>query len=131
MPDTPLHGSFDDVLALASAELRPVCQALHQAILALHPHCTQVAWPRQKIASYGVGPHKMSEHYAYIAVQPRHINLGFYRGAMLDDPAGLLEGTGKGLRHIKLRSVEQAVQPAVIALLRQAIAERRQAAPSP
>jgi len=34
-----------------------------------------------------------------------HLNLGFSRGVELDDPHGLLEGTGKGMRHVKLRNV--------------------------
>jgi Domain of unknown function (DU1801) len=32
-----------------------------------------------------------------------HVNLGFFRGAELDDSNGLLEGTGKGMRHVKIR----------------------------
>lgn len=40
----------------------------------------------------------------YLADYSRHVNLGFYRGADLADPDGLLEGTGKSLRHVKLRS---------------------------
>ncbi len=33
----------------------------------------------------------------------KHVTFGFLRGALLKDPAGLLEGTGKSLRHVKLR----------------------------
>jgi hypothetical protein len=35
------------------------------------------------------------------------VNVGFFHGAMLDDPAGLLEGTGKRMRHVKLRFAQQ------------------------
>jgi hypothetical protein len=35
------------------------------------------------------------------------VNVGFFHGAMLDDPAGLLEGTGKRMRHVKLRWAQQ------------------------
>ena len=68
----------------------------------------------------------MSEHYAYIAVQASHVNLGFYHGASLLDPDGLLEGTGKQLRHVKIRDLSLAKGPAVAKLLHLAIAERRQ-----
>jgi len=71
----------------------------------------------------------MTEHYAYIAVLGGHVNLGFYHGASLPDPAGLLEGSGKKLRHVKLRSVSGSKSPAVTALLREAIADRDRAAP--
>ena len=53
------------------------------------------------------------------------MNLGFYHGAMLPDPDGLLDGTGKRLRHVKIRDVATAKSPAVARLLRAAIADRR------
>lgn len=41
--------------------------------------------------------------FAYINVLKSHVNVGFFRGAVLPDPACLLEGTGKYMRHVKLR----------------------------
>ena len=41
--------------------------------------------------------------FAYVNVFTSHVNVGFFVGAALDDPAGLLEGTGKRMRHVKLR----------------------------
>ena len=38
------------------------------------------------------------------------VSLGFIRGARLDDPDGLLEGTGASVRHIKLRSAEELAE---------------------
>ncbi len=119
------HGTFDDILASATPELRPICDSLRQVIASLHKGFIEIVWPRQKIASFGVGPKKMTGHYAYIAVLSSHINLGFYHGAVLRDPSGLLEGTGKNLRHVKLRSVASAQSPAITALLREAIADRK------
>jgi hypothetical protein len=40
--------------------------------------------------------------FGYVNVFKHHVNVGFFRGAMLDDPAGLLEGNGKRMRHVKL-----------------------------
>ena len=40
--------------------------------------------------------------FAYVNAFRAHVNVGFFRGAELDDPAGLLEGTGKFMRHVKL-----------------------------
>ena len=122
------RGSFEDILAGAPPELRPLCEALRRLILSLHPEAVEIAWPRMHIASYGVGPRKMTEHYAYIAPQKRHVNLGLYHGVTLADPNGLLEGTGKGLRHIKLRSLTEAQATAVAALLKAAIQDRKRAA---
>ncbi len=45
--------------------------------------------------------------FAYVNVFKAHVNLGFFRGADLVDPHGLLEGSGKNMRHVKLRPGEQ------------------------
>jgi hypothetical protein len=41
--------------------------------------------------------------FAYVNVFARHASVGFYQGASLRDPLGLLEGSGKRMRHVKLR----------------------------
>ena len=41
--------------------------------------------------------------FAYVNAFTAHVNVGFFRGAELADPAQLLEGTGKYMRHVKLR----------------------------
>lgn len=41
--------------------------------------------------------------FGYVNAFSAHVNVGFFNGADLDDPAGLLEGTGKRMRHVKLR----------------------------
>ena len=41
--------------------------------------------------------------FGYVNAFTAHVNVGFFLGAHLDDAAGLLEGTGKNMRHVKLR----------------------------
>lgn len=41
--------------------------------------------------------------FGYVSAFNAHVNVGFFHGAALPDPAGLLEGTGKRMRHVKLR----------------------------
>jgi hypothetical protein len=41
--------------------------------------------------------------FGYVNAFKAHVNVGFFRGAELADPAGLLEGSGKFMRHVKLR----------------------------
>jgi hypothetical protein len=41
--------------------------------------------------------------FGYVNAFKGHVNIGFFHGAALEDPAGLLEGTGKRMRHVKLR----------------------------
>ncbi len=110
-------GTFEDVLGKAGPAMTEIARAARALIAEVFPGVTEVPWARQRIAGYGVGPKKMSEHFAYIAPAGKHVNLGFFYGADLDDPEGLLEGSGKAMRHIKLRSLEELQRPAVRALL--------------
>jgi hypothetical protein len=44
--------------------------------------------------------------FGYVNVFTSHVNVGFFQGSALPDPAGLLQGTGKFMRHVKLRPGE-------------------------
>ena len=54
--------------------------------------------------------------FGYVNAFTAHVNVGFFLGAWLDDPAGLLEGTGKRMRHVKLRAAQEP-EPAALATL--------------
>ena len=54
--------------------------------------------------------------FAYVGVYRQHVNVGFFLGAALDDASGLLEGSGKRMRHVKLRPGE-ALDPAALSAL--------------
>jgi hypothetical protein len=56
----------------------------------------------------------------FYMVAKEHVVFGFVRGAMLRDPGKLLQGTGKYLRHVKLRSVADLRKPGVRSLLEEA-----------
>jgi hypothetical protein len=55
--------------------------------------------------------------FGYVDAFTAHVNVGFFRGAELADPAGLLEGTGKFMRHVKLRPDRPLDSPALVALI--------------
>lgn len=44
--------------------------------------------------------------FAYVNAFTAHVNIGFFRGAEIADPKSLLEGTGRFMRHLKLRTGE-------------------------
>jgi len=124
MPE-PKIGQFCDLLQLASEALRPVMESVRALIFEIHPDACEVVRLGEKAASYGSGPRKMIDGYAYIMPFRAWVNLGFFRGTSLTDPHGLLEGTGAKLRHIKLRTVAETEQPGVRALVEEAHAERK------
>lgn len=114
------NGTFEDVVSEASPEIKEIAYTARALLVEIKPGITEVPWGNQKIAGYGVGPKKMSEHFCYIAPQKNYVNLGFMYGADLPDPEGLLEGSGKLLRHVKIRSLEDLQRPALRKLIEEA-----------
>lgn len=58
--------------------------------------------------------------FAYVNVFTSHLNVGFYHGAFLRDPARLLLGSGKRMRHVKLTTETPANSAALTALIQAA-----------
>ncbi|MBC8058747.1 MAG: DUF1801 domain-containing protein [Rhizobiales bacterium] len=121
-PNQP--SSFAELLEVIDPPLRPIFEALRGTISELHAGLVEVVWLRQHTVSYGIGPKKLSEHYAAISPQGAHVRLGFYRGAFLNDPGHLLAGKRPCSRHVVIADVESARSAALMHLLRQAISER-------
>jgi hypothetical protein len=63
--------------------------------------------------------------FAYVNAFKAHVNVGFFRGAELADPEGLLEGTGKYMRHVKLRPDGGIDAKALTRLIRLAYADMK------
>ena len=63
--------------------------------------------------------------FAYVNAFKDHVNVGFFRGAELADPAGLLEGTGKYMRHVKIRPDGAVDATALINLIESAYADMK------
>jgi Domain of unknown function (DU1801) len=115
------------IFGSAPPDVRAIAQALRDLILSLHPDAVVVYRPGDRAVSYGWGPKKMSEAYAYLMPQRAWVNLGFYQGAVLSDHAGMLEGTGKALRHVKVRDAAAVSAPALRDLILAGLSERRAA----
>lgn len=64
--------------------------------------------------------------FAYVNAFKAHVNVGFFRGAELSDPERLLEGTGRFMRHVKLRPGAEVDAMALEKLIRAAYADMKQ-----
>jgi len=64
--------------------------------------------------------------FAYANAFKAHVNVGFFRGAELADPDRLLEGTGKFMRHVKLRPGVPVNEAALRKLIRAAYVDMQQ-----
>jgi len=63
--------------------------------------------------------------FCYVDAFSAHVNVGFFHGADLDDPSGLLEGTGKRMRHVKLRWAQPVNEAALSVLIEMAYRDMR------
>lgn len=118
-------GTFAGIAALFPADSARLATAVRSLIIRLDSDTFEVPRLGEKTTTYGVGPSKMKHAYCYIMPQNSYVNLGFFRGTMLPDPSRILEGSGKMIRHIKIRNEQQLEMPEVLQLLRSAIAERK------
>lgn len=66
-----------------------------------------------------------SDNVAYLATHERYATFGICHGAALEDPDGLLEGTGKAMRHVKVRALDNGRRDQLRALLDRAVAYDR------
>ncbi len=111
---------FKLILSAASPVTQELVLKARQLILSKYPSAFMLAWPKQNVISYGVGPKKMSEHFVYLTVAKDHMNIGFYYGAALPDPTHILGGEGKLLKHVKITTTEQLNNPELHKLIEKA-----------
>ena len=97
-------------------EVQVLAQKTREIIREVDPDVVESVNPGHNNLAYGSGV-KMGQWYCYIAPFKSYMNLGFLRGTELPDPHGLLEGTGKLLRHVKIRRLEDLERPGIRALL--------------
>jgi hypothetical protein len=105
--------------------VRPIVQAARRTVKAVASNATEISYrsepPRSssymwKIVRYAVD----TGNVVGIGTFPTYATLFFYRGRELDDASGLLEGSGKDARFIRLRTAADAERPAVKRLVGQA-----------
>ena len=90
-----------------SAYLRDENPALLKVVRGVRS-LVKAAVPGTKITvnSWGIPTFETKQPFCFYMIGKNHVTFGFNYGTSLKDPEGLLEGTGKNLRHVKLMSVE-------------------------
>ena len=105
--------------------VRPTLVAARKAIAAAAPRAEEVAYdsapPKSRSAMWKLARYTVAgANVVGLGTFSRHSTVYFYRGRELDDPSGLLEGSGKDTRFATLRSPADADAPALKKLLRDA-----------
>ena len=116
------QAAFGELIARQAPTVQELARAARALILRLLPGTIESVWLQQGTCSYGTGPRKMKDHFAYFVFAKGHLTLGLYQGAQLPDPKGLLAGTGKAMRSTKIATRADLESPALQQLLKAAIA---------
>jgi hypothetical protein len=85
-----------------------------------------VTGSRETINPWGIPTFDFYGPICFLMVGKNHVTFGFSRATSLVDSAGLLEGTGKNLRHLKLKQLEQVRDPNLRKLIVEAAALNRE-----
>jgi hypothetical protein len=119
-----------EFLSGSDPTVRSLALRLRTIVLGEMAPCHEyIFWMRTKVVLlYGSSDRVIDDNICFISVFARHVDLVFKRGADLDDPDGILEGAGKGMRHIKVKASADVARPAIRSLLGQS---RRQAGLKP
>jgi hypothetical protein len=99
---------------------RTIAQSWFEHIRGLGPDVREVLHDGCPVACVG------NAAFAYVDAYKSYASVGFYFGASLDDPAHLLEGDGKRMRHVKLRPGKELDDKAVCHLIAAAYHDARQ-----
>ena len=107
--------TVDTWMAELPPSLRRVAEALRSIILEAGPGLSEAIKWENPVYEWG-------GRVAYLAATESYVSLGFFNGASLTDPDRQIEGTGKKMRHVKVRRVEDIQRERYLSWVRQAVA---------
>ncbi len=116
----------DLVLSLIPAYMRETVQALRELVKESVPGVREKPQPGWKSFNFDHNGALLA-----ISAYQNWASLGFVRGDQLDDPGKLLEGTGKGMRHVKIKRGADIPRQQIAALLEQAARLNEELGPPP
>ena len=90
--------SIDELLATCTPGVRRLAQAARKRVLAVVPGATEKLRP-----GWGLIGYNAPAYFAYVLLMRDHVRIGFEWGVSLPDPEGLLEGSGRQVRHVTIR----------------------------
>ena len=102
-------------------EVQKLALDLRTLVLEEMAPCHENIYDAYSAVAIGYGPSdRLSDGVFHIAVYGKGVNLGFNHGASLADPAGILEGSGKQIRHLKIRTPADLKRPELRDYIRRA-----------
>ena len=115
--------AFDRHLEATAPAVADIARALRLTVLEAFPDAVETFDPADGLLAIGTGRSMRAFSFAIIP-HKAHVNLQLADGVDLPNPDGRIEGTGKRVRHVKARSVEDARAPWMRAAIAAQLAHR-------
>jgi hypothetical protein len=118
----------DGLLEQSSREVRAVFLAATDLVRDVMPDATEQLDLPDRLLAFGFGApggSRLRDFAVALIPHAAHVNVQLADGAMLDDPSGIVEGTGKRIRHVKCRSTADVARPALRTILLDQASHRR------
>ena len=122
MADRPIHTDFQQLLDTMDDKLVQLYQEVRNVILSLSPESNELLYHTHALTSVYSITDKLGDAFCHIPIYTNHLNLGFNKGSLLKDESSLLEGTGKFIRHVPIRQLEDLKVKGLEKLIKEAIA---------
>jgi len=116
-----IHPHFQHFLDFKDKDLIDLYIDIRQYIFSLCPEANELLYNTHALVSVYTLSDRLSEAFCMIPIYTKHLNLGFHKGAIIQDQKGLLKGTGKLIRHIPISTMNDYRNKDVEALIRNAI----------
>lgn len=116
-----IHPKFLEILEFKDAQLVALFKDVRSYLLELYPQANEILYHTHALTSVFSVSEKLSGGFCHIPIYTKHLNLGFNKGVLLDDPSNLLKGTGKLIRHIPISIEKDYRNKDVTALVKKAI----------
>lgn len=120
--EKPIHPDFIHYLKDKEQALIELYTGLRNFVWSQYPEANELLYQTHALTSVFTLSEKLSDGFCHIPIYTEHLNLGFNKGSLLNDPNNLLEGTGKWIRHIPVRNEADYRREGVKELVQAAIA---------
>ena len=98
------------MLAARRPLMAPIVLALREMVTRAAPDAIEKVYSLYAVVDLFTFT-RPSDAFVHIVAYEKHVNLGFNQGAALPDPHGLIAGTGKSIRHIRITTQEDLKKP--------------------
>jgi len=121
IPSRPIHPDFIFLLDFKEKKVIELFKDLREFILEIYPASNELLYHTHALTTVFSISDKLSDTFCMLPIYSHHLNLGFNKGTLLNDPYKLLTGTGNLIRHIPIDTATDYRNKKVKALIKTAV----------